>query len=382
MELSFVVDENAPTKTTYIKDGTGTRVSLLETVVGPNASGKTNLLKTLPILKWLLIDSWNVSPDSPIPTKPFMTNASNETPTKLGVVFAVDDVIFEYDIHFTNQKIFYERLIERSMSSERRTPKVLFERKWNKVKDAYDLTLKNFNAPPGFEALIRKNATAISTAIRLNHALSNRIVSYWKEIDFNVKESGNITDEVFGYQEFVMTAVGYFHGNPELKARADEILQKFDLGLDSVVIEQVENQLRVSAKHNFGKEQHLIPINYESSGTRKLYGLLKIVLQALTNGSIAIIDEFDASLHPEMVQELIGMFRDPELNSKRAQLLFSTHSHAILSQLDKYQIVLADKNDQGATEIWRLDDVKGVRSTDNYYAKYIAGAYGAVPDIG
>jgi predicted ATPase len=83
-----------------------------------------------------------------------------------------------------------------------------------------------------------------------------------------------------------------------------------------------------------------------------------------------------------MVQELVGMFTDGTINSKNAQLLFSTHSHQILSQLDKYQIVLTEKNSDGQTETWRLDEMKGVRADDNYYTKYIAGAYGAVPNIG
>ena len=97
---------------------------------------------------------------------------------------------------------------------------------------------------------------------------------------------------------------------------------------------------------------------------------------------MAIIDEFDANLHPDMVQELVSMFTDEGTNPKHAQLLFSTHSHNILSQLDKYQIILTEKDNEGQTVVWRLDDVEGVRADENYYTKYLAGAYGGVPDIG
>ena len=62
-------------------------------------------------------------------------------------------------------------------------------------------------------------------------------------------------------------------------------------------------------------------------------------------------------------------------------MLFSTHSHLILSKLDKYQIILVEKNQNGVSESWRLDEMSGVRADDNYYSKYIAGAYGAVPRI-
>ena len=76
------------------------------------------------------------------------------------------------------------------------------------------------------------------------------------------------------------------------------------------------------------------------------------------------------------------MFSSNELNPKSAQLFFSSHTPTILSSLDKYQIIFIEKNDAGCTDVWRLDSIKGVRSDDNYYTKYIAGGYGAVPNLG
>ena len=120
---------------------------------------------------------------------------------------------------------------------------------------------------------------------------------------------------------------------------------------------------------------------YESSGTKQLFILLKTILKALASGGVAILDEFDVNLHPEMVLALFDLFIQPETNPNRAQLLFSTHNHMVLSKLDKYQIVLVEKGEDGKSESWRLDEVSGVRADENYYSKYIAGAYGAVPKI-
>jgi AAA15 family ATPase/GTPase len=384
MSVNFVVGENAPDKTSYFKDDTGTRVSLLETVIGPNASGKTNLLKVLPFMKWLLIDSWNENPNNVLLIKPFLTNADHNKVTKLGVVFSIDKATYEYDIHLNKTKIYYERLTERSLKSERRSAKVLFERRWNEDTNSYTLMLTNFNAPPGFQALIRENATAISTALRLNHKLSNQITQYWQKVDFNVKESGYIGDQIFGHHEAMASAVSFFFNNPTLKEKADEIMKKYDLGLSSIDIQRgtTKDELVVSAKHNFGSVQHSISMDYESSGTKKLYSLLKVILSTLDTGGMAILDEFDTSLHPEMVKELVGMFTDKLTNSKNAQLLFCTHNHQILSQLDKYQITLTEKNANGESDTWRLDEMKGIRADDNYFTKYIAGAYGAVPNLG
>ena len=82
-----------------------------------------------------------------------------------------------------------------------------------------------------------------------------------------------------------------------------------------------------------------------------------------------------------MIFSFFELFIHPETNPKKAQMIFSTHSHRILSRLDKCQIVLTEKNNNGESISWRLDEMSGVRSDDNYYLKYITGAYGAVPKI-
>jgi len=123
-------------------------------------------------------------------------------------------------------------------------------------------------------------------------------------------------------------------------------------------------------------------MNYESSGTQQLFIILKTILLVLDKGGIAILDEIDVNLHPEIISALIELFIQPETNPNNAQILFSTHSHRILSRLDKYQIILVEKNEKGVSESWRLDEMgNSVRADDNYYSKYIAGTYGAVPKL-
>src|SRR5699024_1202058 len=98
-------------------------------------------------------------------------------------------------------------------------------------------------------------------------------------------------------------------------------------------------------------------------------------------GGLAVIDEMESDLHPHMLAELIDLFISPETNPHNAQLIFSTHSHELLNMLLKQQIVLVEKDEQLNTDAYRLDDVEGVRADDNIYAKYLAGAYGGIPNI-
>ena len=104
-------------------------------------------------------------------------------------------------------------------------------------------------------------------------------------------------------------------------------------------------------------------------------------MPAIELGGIAIIDELEIDLHPHTLPRIIELFGNPTTNPKNTQLIFTTHSLEILSHLEKEQVVLVEKNKDCQSEMYRLDELKGIRRDDNIYAKYMAGAYGAVPNI-
>ena len=82
-----------------------------------------------------------------------------------------------------------------------------------------------------------------------------------------------------------------------------------------------------------------------------------------------------------MIPPILQLFFDPVTNPKNAQLLFSCHSVDVLNSLDKTQVVLVEKDSECRSSAWRLDEMKGVRRDENLFAKYNAGAYGAVPNV-
>jgi len=384
--LDFEVNSNAPEDNGYFLTKSGARLSKVETVIGPNASGKTNLLKVLPFLKWLIIDSFNMKPEDLIVVQSFAFGDAKSKPTKLSVVFEIDGNVYSYTFILTKEKILNEELKLTSYVKEKKSTKKIFSRSWNEKEKHYDFDDDNFELPKGFENLLRSNASVIGTAARLNHAESKIIAKYWQQIETNVIEAGWIGDHLLPNSTAQLWEVfDFFSENSVLKEEAEKLLCRFDLGLSGFEIkkEKKDNDvsLSVRATHFFnGKKEHL-QVRYESSGTKQLFVLLKSILSALKNGGIAVIDEFDVNLHPEMVIALFNLFIQPETNPNNAQLLLSTHSHMLLSKLDKYQIVLVEMNDDSVSEAWRLDEVSNVRSDDNYYSKYIAGAYGAVPKI-
>ena len=384
--LDFEVNGNAPENNGYFVAKSGVRLSKVETVIGGNASGKTNLLKILPFLKWLIIDSFNMKPENPIVVQPFAFGTEKDMPTELSVVFEVVGKVYTYAFIITKEKILNEELKLTSFAKEKKSTKKIFSRSWNEKDSHYDFEGDKFDLPKGFENLLRTNASVIGTAARLNHAESQTIATYWGQIETNVIEAGWIGDHLLPNSIAQLgEAFDFFSENSASKLEAEKLLCRFDLGLSGFEIKKEKQNngfsLNIQASHMFNGQKQSLPFQHESSGTKQLFVLLKSILIALKKGSIAIIDEFDVNLHPEMVMALFDLFIQPETNPKNAQLLLSTHSHLLLSKLDKYQIILVEKNKNGVSEAWRLDEVTDVRSDDNYYSKYIAGAYGAVPKI-
>jgi len=385
--LDFEVDNNAPANDGYFVAKSSARLSKIETVIGPNASGKTNLLKVLPFLKWLIIDSFDTKPEDTIVVQPFAFGDAKDRPTELSVVFDVDEKVYTYIFTLNKQRILSEELSSTSFVKEKRGNKRLFTRTWNNLTSRYVLDGKNFDLPSGFENILRSNASVVGSAFRLNHKESQEIAKFWQKIETNVAEAGWTGDYFLSNRiPQWFEALIFYSDNEVLKKEAEKLLSRFDLGLNGIVFEKEKTGggltiKNVQAIHSFNGKDQTLPILYESSGTKQLFIVLKTILQALENGSVAIVDEFDINLHPEMVLALFDLFIQPETNPKNAQLLLSTHSHVLLSKLDKYQIVLVEKNENGISEAWRLDEVSNVRSDENYYSKYMAGAYGAVPKI-
>ena len=132
--------------------------------------------------------------------------------------------------------------------------------------------------------------------------------------------------------------------------------------------------------HKVGDESFELMIYEESNGTQSAYSLLGLILPVLKNGGVAIIDELDNDLHPLLLPAIFDLFRSSHHNPHNAQLIFSCHTPEVFNLLNKHQIYLVEKYEQ-ASEAWRLDEMEGVRNDDNLYAKYMAGAFDAIPNL-
>ena len=108
------------------------------------------------------------------------------------------------------------------------------------------------------------------------------------------------------------------------------------------------------------------------------------VQRAIASGGVTLFDELDASLHPVLVESLVSLFRSPETNRTGAQLLATTHDTHLfgrnaLMPLAKHEVWFTEKGWDGATHVLGLKTRPDVRPTVDQEARYLAGAFGAIP---
>jgi AAA15 family ATPase/GTPase len=132
-----------------------------------------------------------------------------------------------------------------------------------------------------------------------------------------------------------------------------------------------------------GVKNFQLPFAIESEGTKHLFFFGTIIKKALEKGKTIIIDEIDNSLHPLLVNAIIGLFNNKEFNPFGAQLIFNTHDVSLLN-LDIFrrdQVYFTEKaSGTGITDLYSLDEFSP-RKTENIRKGYLQGRYGAIPVI-
>ena len=113
-----------------------------------------------------------------------------------------------------------------------------------------------------------------------------------------------------------------------------------------------------------------MPWHLQSQGTQAFIKIFPLLNHALQTGGIALIDEFDALLHPVILPEVLRWFYDSKVrNVKNAQVWLSCHSQSLMESLVKEEIVITEKDAQGRSSIWSLMDMKDVRRDTNLATK-------------
>ncbi len=354
----------------------GVRISKLGVVYGPNASGKSNILKALAWFIFYLVASRSKKPGTGTGLTPFMMDEdSRNQNSSFELIFYIGDVRYEYSVELNSQKIYKEELY--FYPNNRRA--LFYERTWNEDKS---------NSSISFGPLLKLSATQ-KLFIESNCVSNATVLATYKNA--NVEKNVEL-DKVFNYfeSEFLPLLdkndnLGQL-ANDVVRLDADskkficEMLEKADFNISDIYIKEEKDEKKLFFTHKTPFYTGSLSNVVESEGTNRMYGLSALLFTLIRNNQTLLCDELENSLHYDLFTHIIKTFL---VNSDRAQLIFSTHSLMLLDEdfIRRDMVYFANKNESGATEIYRAKDF-GLHKEVSILNAYRAGKLGAKPQLG
>lgn len=355
-------------------------------IYGANASGKSNVLRAITFLTWFVEHSFGFPAGQQLPYHKFQTSEMIGKESKFSLSFTGledhDDpdtsrtCPYFYDLTLSPREVgrgdyvVSENLYYKPYDTIR--PIRIFERKGRReIKTGQKLGASNKEISV-LESIIRPDASLISTLAQLNNSLAIALVAAARSVETNILVTR------FDQNEFSILQ-GYAN-DQELLSALNRDIKRIDLGVDQVQI-LARNGAPIASFSHAGLD---FPLEMwgESQGTQHFFRIYPVLYRILQTGGVAVIDELDSAIHPNVLPEIARWFSDPERNPHGAQLWMSCHAVSLLDDLLKEEVLICEKSSDGASQIYSLGDISGIRRGENFAEKYLGGSYGGIPSIG
>lgn len=347
-------------------------------IYGPNGGGKSNVLAALHTLVAKVLRPLFATEDNEekvllqkrIFVEPFAFSESKNEPTEFELFFRTDSAEYRYILHVKRDVVMYESLDRVKLETGRRS--ALFKR------DDYGIILKGAFAKLKVSDDLSKTLTVLSylgIAYKENSVVKD--ILNWFEFGIEFLNYGNPIQEL---RMAVSTS-------EDIKHLVLEMIQEMDLDIIDFRVEEKENdRIEVFTKHCVDGLETEISLADESSGTKKLFGLLPFIAESLLTGTVLVIDELDAKIHPVLLRNIIMMFNDRNINRNKAQLIFTSHDLSTMNSevFRRDEIWFVAKGNAQNSKLYSLVEFKNekgesVRKDAKFDKQYLEGKYGADP---
>lgn len=381
-------------------------------IYGANGGGKSNLLRGIDTMRKIILRSAQTSSTTKLPYDPFLLRDGFDCmDTSFEILFVTDNSRYRYGFSYNQNKISKEWLFRKVVGRETK----LFER----VDDVIDVN-SGFKSSAKITDLAiettRDNTLFLSMCDMLNVEEAKTIFGWLSKLNtINGQHSHlhegqtatlllnqNYADKIKEYLKSVCLNI------QDIEIETTDLEQLDERSRRNYLIRMANHGSMVPTKvlaHHTIYDIHSNPTNRtqawdwderESSGSQKAMHLSGPILWTLVHGSILVVDEIEAFLHPIMTLNTIEIFLNPNSNPNKAQIIFATHDTNLLSyaKLRRDQIYFAEKNKWESTELFSLSDFKyygerngqtipeSERPDVDKEKRYIEGRYGAIPTLG
>lgn len=349
---------------------------------GPNGGGKSTVLKAFnmfcQIFKVpLIMQSFTPNTQTPVfiqrPLPFLLDEESKDKSTKFEAVIEVGESIFRLYLECYQNTILSEILQEKK---SRGKPLTVYERNEKTINTNIKGVPKVLNISAEYPAL---------SLIRQQYGEIAPI----KEVFDWIMYSSMIDYGMPYLEDQMKIMLKDVCKDESQKNRIRAILNSFNLGVNDFDFEYLDKDKRlfqIKTYHELNNRTYELSLPVESMGTQKLINLLPLLLSSLENGRLLVVDELDAKLHPKMLEQVIKLYTDKQVNTKGAQLIFTSHDLSTMNSkvFRRDEIWFAAKDDAESTRLYSLVDIRDekgekIRSDAAYGKQYLEGRYGADP---
>lgn len=369
-------------------------------IYGPNAGGKSNVLRGLLFIKDFLMDrfvkqnSRRINQSSFRTYKPFIFGEINND-LVLSVQFR--DHFYDYSYEATLRYLKYTDTPYLSVITEHFYFKEILDSDYTLVfkRNENGVSSEQLAKDIGVSKFVLSNSLSVLSWVYKNFIIINEsqnmemiqplfltvIKKFYEEL------SRIVLVEDFSTQKITNYMIGRKLNKNTLKSFVVNSLNNLDINIEDIIVkENGPYKYDITCMHSYNEKSHNLPLELESLGTRHLINYLAFFYDYLRRDCIVVIDELDSHLHPKLIKELLKLFNS--YNNKQSQLIFNSHDiwNMIPENFRRDQIWYAFRNDFLETEIQCLADIinyKGerVRKDAKYGKQYMEGKYGADPFI-
>lgn len=362
-----------------IKDADDQLFLPVSAIYGPNGGGKSNVLEAIQTLGTMVLrpvyaTKQNDSADykfNRFPVKPFMFSEEGmNSPTEFEIFFRTRTAEYKYVLHIKDGVVVNESLDRVKLETNRKS--ALFLRKGDEIN------LKGVFAKLKISEGLSRNLPLLSY-LGITY-MDNDVVAdvmNWFEDRIDFLNYGN------PFEELRMAIAS----SEEVKQLVLDMIREMDLNIENFRVEERENgRIEVFTQHVVDGFTAELTLSEESSGTKKLFGLLPFIAKSLVLGTTLIIDELDAKIHPVLLKYVIMLYNNMTINKHGAQLIFTSHDLSTMNNevFRRDEIWFVAKGNNQNSKLYSLVEFKTgngevVRKDAKYDKQYLEGKYGADP---
>ena len=360
-------------------------------IYGPNASGKSNVLQALASMRGVVAESATIMQlGQTFNVQPFRLDAeASQQPTEFEITFVHEGVRHQYGFSLTPERVVSEWLLVYRTAK----PQQWFSRKFDEKTQSFTYDFGSHLTGPRkiWQESTRPNALFLATAAQLNSELLGPVFTWIVEkLMFFGAGAAPMQDDTTvllqnatgrqAVRDFMVSADTGISDIEAVSRKGFHQQVVFTSGGPAQVSHEERELLMPQFVHETERGSARFELHDESLGTQRLYALAAPVLDVLAKGRVLVVDEMDGSLHTLLVRRLVGMFHNPVLNPRGAQLIFSTHDTSLLDQdlFRRDQVWFTEKSRDQSTLLYPLTEFSP-RKKEALERGYLAGRYGAVP---